>query len=428
MKILKLTKEEFQRTTQESPYQLFLEGIKAKETQAKYVRTLRRILCQILEEFLEGTFEERTAQLVKLAKKDPNYTQDLLIGLSKKLKERTELPKTDKNYLNPDTIPNYFKPIKKLFDMNNVAFTWKRIYSTFPEIDNRSETREWKRNEIQTMLKFANGAIDRTIILIASSSGIRSGAFKLHWEDIIPIYKIGNELFIEITESQENEAEVVCAMLKIYNKTPESYPAFITPEAYQAVLDYRIEWCKEVGRDPKPADPVFKKEGNSPIMANPPALKKRIERILLASGLRKPLPKGQKRYEIPVMNGFRRFWNKMCKESLSRDSPLASLIKKEFMMGHTGLVKLDRNYFKTHVLELAEEYLNAVPQLTISEEERARSENIRLRKEKSILEERAIELQLHQDEVARQGQAIKKILNELNELKTKSKNSNKTES
>ena len=60
------------------------------------------------------------------------------------------------------------------------------------------------------------------------------------------------------------------------------------------------------------------------------------------------------------MNGFRRFWNKTCKESLSRDSPLGSLIKKEFMMGHTGLIKLDRNYFKTHTLELAEEYLNAV--------------------------------------------------------------------
>jgi len=75
------------------------------------------------------------------------------------------------------------------------------------------------------------------------------------------------------------------------------------------------------------------------------------------------------------MNGFRRFWNKTCKESLSRDSPLGSLIKKEFMMGHTGLIKLDRNYFKTHTLELAEEYLNAIPNLTISNEKRLRLEN-----------------------------------------------------
>ncbi len=45
------------------------------------------------------------------------------------------------------------------------------------------------------------------------------------------------------------------------------------------------------------------------------------------------------------------------------------------MMGHTGLIKLDRNYFKTHTLELAEEYLNAIPNLTISNEKRLRLEN-----------------------------------------------------
>ncbi len=69
------------------------------------------------------------------------------------------------------------------------------------------------------------------------------------------------------------------------------------------------------------------------------------------------------------MNGFRRFFNKSLKESESKDSTLAELIKKERMMGHeTGLIPLDANYFKTHVSELIEEYLQAVPNLTISEE------------------------------------------------------------
>ena len=78
-----------------------------------------------------------------------------------------------------------------------------------------------------------------------------------------------------------------------------------------------------------------------------------------------------------MMNGFRRFWNKACKESLSRESPLAALIKKEYMIGHAGLVKLDHNYFKAHVLELAEEYVLSVPALTIGDAERLRMENIR---------------------------------------------------
>jgi len=78
------------------------------------------------------------------------------------------------------------------------------------------------------------------------------------------------------------------------------------------------------------------------------------------------------------MNGFRRFWNKTCKEAVSKDSPLASLIKKEYMMGHTGLIRLDRNYFQAHNLELVEEYLNAVPSLTISDVQRVRTENLKL--------------------------------------------------
>jgi hypothetical protein len=138
-------------------------------------------------------------------------------------------------------------------------------------------------------------------------------------------------------------------------------------------MDYKYDWTRDIGREPKPEDPIFKKEGILLRRATPIGVKKRVERMIKRAGLREKI-KG-KRYEVPIMNGFRRFWNKTCKESLSRDSPLGSLIKKEFMMGHAGLIKLDRNYFKTHTLELAEEYLNAIPNLTISNEKRLRLEN-----------------------------------------------------
>lgn len=389
---MKLTKEEFQRSTKESEYKLFLAGIRSDETKAKYVRTLRKILCEFLDDFFKGDLEQRCTQLVKHAKEETEWTQDLLLQFSEKLKERTKLATDNSNYLNPSTFSNYFKPIKKLFDMNNVAFSWKRIYSTFPEKDNISDTRGWSRKEIREMLKFANGAMDRAIILVASSSGIRKGGFDLTWEDVNPIYKVGEELKTEITESEEDKAEVVCAMIRIYKGSKESYPAFITPEAYSAVMDYRKEWTKQVGLQPKPEEPLFKREGIMPYKASPPSIKKRIERMVTKSGIRLPLKKGQRRYEVPTMNGFRRFWNKTCKDSLSKDSPLSSLIKKEFMMGHIGLTKLDKNYYKTHTLELAEEYINAIPDLTISDEERTKAENRRLRREKSEIQKKNEEL------------------------------------
>jgi len=359
-----------------------MQGIKAEATRKKYTRTLRRILCEIFEDVLDGDFEQRANQIVNEAKENPEWVKNLLLHLSKKLKQRTELRRDHDNYLNPSSFDSYFKPIKKLFDMNDVSISWKRIYSTYPEIDNSFVGRGWTRQEIQKMLGFANGVVDRAIILIAASSGIRSGGFDLNWEDVTPIYKVEDELKMQIIESEEEKATVVCAMLEIYKGTTSQYPAFITAEAYSAIQDHKLEWTSDVGREPKPKEPIFKQQGLLSKRASTASIKKRVERMAEKAGLRLPLPKGQRRYDVPIMNGFRRFYNKTCKEALSRDSPLASLIKKEYMMGHAGLVKLDRNYFKTHTMELAEEFLSAAQDLTISDEFRLRVENTRLRSER----------------------------------------------
>lgn len=382
---MKITRDEFKRSEEKPALELFWQGIRAEETREKYTRTLRRILCVILEDLLEGTFEQRADQLVKLAKQDPEWIMDLLLNLSKKLRERTNLPSDHPDYFNPTSMDNYFKPIRKLLDMNDVILSWKRLHTTFPEIDNITQTREWKLEEIQAMLKFANGAMDKMIVLIAASSGIRSGAFNLNWEDIIPIYKVGDKLKLEIVESEIKNAKVVCAMIIVYRGTSSQYPSFITAEGYDTLQDYRKEWTNQIERESKTNDPIFIQEGSSLKQASIASIKKRVERMVEKAGLRNPLTGGRKRHEVPIMNGFRRFFNKTIKQELSSDSPLASLIKKEYMMGHTGLVKLDRNYFKTNVIELAEEYLAAAPALTISDEYRLKTENKNLREERNDL-------------------------------------------
>jgi len=104
-------------------------------------------------------------------------------------------------------------------------------------------------------------------------------------------------------------------------------------------------------------------------------IRRRMLRIVSNAGLRPPLAKGKRRHQVPLFNGFRRFFNKANKKSLSKNSMLASLILKETMMGHNGLIKLDENYFKEHISELIEEYLPSIPNLTISNEERLVAEN-----------------------------------------------------
>lgn len=387
----RLTKEEFRRTDNESPLSLYYQGIKAKETKEKYTRTLRHIFCKVFEEIFEGSFEDRIDQFVRYSRKDPKYATDLMLNLSRILRERTELPKNDPDYFKPTSVDNYFKPIKKLLDMNEIPLAWSRVYVTFPEIDNISGGRGWTRQEISRMLKFANGSMERAIILVLSSSAARIGGIDFTWKDIMPVYKVGNELKIDITESEESESSIACAMLKTYSGTSCEYPSFITPEAYSAIMDYKTEWIRDVGREPEPCQPLFKTDGDLPRKLTPTAIKKRIGRIVKDASLRPPLSKGERRYDVPLMNGFRRFCNKTLKESLSKDSPLGSLIKKEFIIGHSGLVKTDRNYFKTHVLELAEEYLNAVKDLTISNEERLRADKVKLQKEKKEIERYSVE-------------------------------------
>ena len=56
-------------------------------------------------------------------------------------------------------------------------------------------------------------------------------------------------------EPPSKGSELACAKLQIYRGSSESYPAFITPEAYYALLDYRRDWATSGGRNPRPGDP-----------------------------------------------------------------------------------------------------------------------------------------------------------------------------
>ncbi|HEU5488170.1 MAG: hypothetical protein KGH87_04595 [Thaumarchaeota archaeon] len=124
---MKLRKEDIQSISEES-LQLFYQGIKSPVTKEKYTRTLRRILCDVLEDILTGTFEERASQFVNKSKNDPAWAMGVLLSISKKMRDRTELQSTDKDYLSPNFFSRYFKPIKKLLYMNEVPIAWKRVY------------------------------------------------------------------------------------------------------------------------------------------------------------------------------------------------------------------------------------------------------------------------------------------------------------
>ena len=170
-----MTRDEIVRSKDEHPLELFRQGIRAVQTRDKYERTLRMITCKILDEVLEGDFEERVEQIVKHSKEDPGWILDLMLNLSRKMRERTELPTDHQDYFNPSSFGNYFKPLKKLFDVTGVAITWNRLYATYPEMNNMDKSRDWTRVEIAKMLEHVRDEMERALILVLASSGVRIG-------------------------------------------------------------------------------------------------------------------------------------------------------------------------------------------------------------------------------------------------------------
>ena len=403
---IKLNKDDIVKTSNDA-MTLFRAGIKSKATKETYEKVLREFLSVNLETYLKGDhkliekqiqdrikegdkrkiasildadIEVRANEFVKLAKENPDEITGLLLTLSNKYKERCEKPQNDPDYLNPNSVPNKFKPIKKLMKMNGVHFEWSQVDSSFPEPIINNDTRGYYRKEISTILEFTR-PIETLITLLASSSGIRRGGFELTWNCITPIYRRDKGLVMGKYNDSDN-SNLVCGMILVYKGSNEQYFALFTPEAWKSIKNYQTSWRAETLKDPQPNDPFLKRNGSKIIPLSPIAVAKRMEKIATKSKVRIPLTDGKRSHEVPVMNGFRRYFNKINKETFSNDSPLSSLIKKEMMMSHTGLLKLDKNYFQTHWKELVEEYLEAIPALTISSEERVKAENKRLRKEK----------------------------------------------
>ena len=69
-----------------------------------------------------------------------------------------------------------------------------------------------------------------------------------------------------------------------------------------------------IGREPRQDDPRFIRSGIILKHATITTIKKHIAGIITRAGLHNPATMiSMRRHEVPLMNGFRRFWNKTCR-------------------------------------------------------------------------------------------------------------------
>ena len=193
------------------------------------------------------------------------------------------------------------------------------------------------------------------------------------------------------------------ASLTIYRGEPEEYVAFISPEAVEAWKRYR-ESRERVGEKVDAGSPLVRdkweygsrwdKERIAPDLAHPlagQAVKHLLERGWIKAGLRERKVKS----EFKAAHGFRKF----CKTQLSKAG--LSWEDQEVLLGHRMA------YYKPTLEHMEQEYLKAVPFLTLSEGEQAKRE---LTKEKEEHAEKWKEVRLENLELKEGYREIKDLL------------------
>ena len=195
------------------------------------------------------------------------------------------------------------------------------------------------------------------------SCGMRLSSWDfLKWKDIEPY-------------TDEN-GKVLCAKITLYNvkrkkvnKNDKFYFSFISPEAYNELnswMEYRKLHGEVINKNSWVMRNLFettKKNGNNlgeitnPLQLKSTAIKTMLERGAKSAKLFEPLEKNEKRREWKLAHGLRKYFKTMC-ENARMES-----IKVETLMDHD--LKLGESYYKPNELVLRDEYLKAVPLLTI---------------------------------------------------------------
>jgi integrase len=325
-------------------YRIFIEGLKSEVTKSAYDFAIQKYM-----KYLKVSNPDDLLKYKDNPKLIQNQIIDYLIFLRS--------PQVCLRYA---TRSQYLAAIMTYYDLNDVILNKKKIYRYLGQEEKPIENRGYSREEISKMLEVGDERV-RALILFLASTGVRIGAIPgLKMKDLSPVSKYGLD------------------QVKVYSDSKEHYLTFTSPEATQAIKIY-LEYRKRYGEKLKEESPVFRNQfdRNDPSSVhNVEPIKQRsverlISRTIEKAGIRTVQKttelnneKGKIRKDIRLTSGFRKFFDTHL--IYSKVEPRI----KEMFMGHS--IGLDDNYFKPGENYVLQEYLRAVDNLTINEENRLR--------------------------------------------------------
>jgi hypothetical protein len=129
-------------------------------------------------------------------------------------------------------------------------------------------------------------------------------------------------------------------------------------------------------------------------------------RALYEQGLRESLEDGERQHEFKSAHGFRKYFKTKAEQVMNR-------LNVELLLGHT--IGLNSNYYRPTQQELLQDYLKAVPSLTINEIQ----DIAVLREQQEVLERKTQEKDNEVELLKSKINALEQSKKELDELKEK---------
>ena len=328
---------------------IFKESIQSPNTKITYL--------YLLEKFKHWTGAKSYDDLLKADEKSiQRKVEDYVIHLKTKV--------------SPNSFSSQLAPVILFYKLNDVNLNEVRLKKMYPEKVKRGGYGAYSKENIQTMLDSTTSKRTKTIILFFSSTGCRVGALV--------------ELKMKHIEKMPNG----CKSVLFYPDSVEEYIGFLTPEASNALDSYIDERIQDNERI-TPDSPVIREHyilGSLP--AKSPSRQLLTETIKVVTKNIKRQKTNTGRYNIPIVHGLRKYFNLTLK--MRKDANLSFCEK---LMGHSTTIPLDNYYLPAQKQTLFEEFLNAVPELTISDTERQKIEIEQQKKKITKLEAKEQEIE-----------------------------------
>jgi hypothetical protein len=385
-------------------YAMFKFSIRSDVTRKYYERRIRQFLNLIRFNLEDGDIESRSNAFAYKANHEIKWAIEHVIRFLQYQKSRVE-----NGDITAATLRNYVKAIKSFCEVCDITIPWKKITRGLPRGRQASTDRAPTIEEIRKLLEYPDRRI-RPIIVTMLSSGIRFGAWDLlQWKHVESI--------------ADKNGDIKAAKMMVYAGDVEEYFAFITPEAYDSLkrwMDFRKSYGERISENSWLMRDLWQTTNANfgarwGLATNPKRLKssgvkRLLERAIWEQGIRQPLKEGTKRHEWKAAHGFRKFY-KTSAEQVMRP------INVEITMGHD--IGISASYYKRTEREVLEDYLKAVPLLTIN------GENLVLQKQLKELTKKTddndyllkAKLQEKDDALATLSDQVMKLMIEVQELK-----------